>query len=211
MDLTKVLYSGVIADILDEYNLRNQAMNTSIRPLGEEDVLAGEAFTILATDVYEIPARPYELILQTVDSVGEGQVVVATTNGSSAAGFWGELLTTRAMRKGSVGAVIDGLIRDSRVIKELGFPMFIRGYCPLDSKGRTDVIAYNVPIECGGVRVYPGDFIFADNDGVVVVPKGIKDEVIEKALAKVEAENQVRRELEAGKSVREVYDKYGIL
>ena len=76
---------------------------------------------------------------------------------------------------------------------------------------RGDVIAYNVSIECGGVTVNPGDIVFADADGVVVIPQAVETEVIEAAFAKVAGENRTRDELQAGATLREVYDKYGIL
>jgi len=214
IDLEKIrrtLYSGVIADILDELGYRNQAMGDWIRPHRKAYVVAGPAFTILATNVYQVPENPYELELKAVDSVGPGEVIVATSNGSTRCGFWGELLTTRAMHRGAVGAVIDGMTRDSLFMEKLDFPFFVRGYNPLDSKGRIEVIDYAVPIECGGVRVCPGDFIFGDNDGIVVIPKAVTNEVLVKALEKVKAENIVREELKKGKSAKEVYEEYGIL
>jgi regulator of RNase E activity RraA len=97
------------------------------------------------------------------------------------------------------------------MIIEMGFPLFVRGSSPYDSKGRTDVIAYQVPIVCGNVLVKPGDIIFADIDGIVIIPQDIEDEVIKKALEKVRGENKVREELLAGVSVKEVFNKYHIL
>ncbi|MGI6286732.1 RraA family protein [Neomoorella humiferrea] len=203
--LREKLYSAVICDILDELGVRNGAMYHHIRPLTPDMVTVGRAFTMLATDVYEIPEEPYKLELEAVDSVKSGEVIVATTNGSVSSGFWGELLSTAAVGRGACGAIIDGLTRDSKRIIKMGFPVFVRGMSPYDSKGRTDVIAYQVPIVCGGVLVRPGDLVFADYDGIVVVPKEIEDEVIDRAMQKVSGENKVREELLAGVSAREVF------
>lgn len=210
-DLKKVLYSAVIADILDDLGIRNNAFDYGLRPLREDMTMMGRAFTILATDVYEEPKSPYKLELESVDNVKEGEVIVATTNGSTSSGFWGELLTTCAVKNGCAGAIIDGLTRDARKIMEMNFPLFIRGFSPYDSKGRTDVIAYQVPIQCKGVYINPGDIIFADIDGVVVIPSSIQDKVIELAFKKIEGENIVRKELSEGENAKDVYDRYGIL
>ena len=192
-ELKDVLYSAVIADVMDKMGVKlPTCMRNNIRGIEPSTKIFGRAFTVLAADVYEEQPEPYKLELEAVDAIGPGEVMVATTNGSTSSGFWGELLSTCAKRNGSVGAIIDGCTRDAKKIMELGYPLFVRGYCPYDSNGRTDVIAYKVPIMCGDVLVNQGDLVFADFDGVVVVPKDIADEVIEKALQKVQAENIVR-------------------
>ena len=188
-ELKEVLYSGVVADILDSMGVRRNSLEYGLRPLDNDYKVLGRAFTVLAADVYEIPEEPYKLELESVDKVGPDEVIVASTNGSTSSGFWGELLTTRSMQNGCVGAVIDGYTRDAKRILDLKFPLFVRGHCPLDSKGRTDVIAYQVPIEIRGIPVNPGDYIFGDIDGVVVIPAAIADEVFEKCLEKIEGEN----------------------
>jgi 4-hydroxy-4-methyl-2-oxoglutarate aldolase len=205
------LYTAVIADILDDLGYRHQVMSHEIRPIDPSLVFAGRALTVLSTDVYEIPAYPYQKELEAIDSLRKGEVLVATTNGSTSSGFWGELLSTAAKARGSRGAVIDGFSRDSRQIQRLGFPVFAKGYCANDSKGRTDVIAYNVPIQCGGVLVHPGDLIFGDYDGVVAVPRLVIGETVRKALEKVDGENKMRKALQKGMGVAEAFRKYGIL
>jgi regulator of RNase E activity RraA len=210
-DLQEKLYTAVILDILDEIGYRNQAMSHQIRPLKAETVVMGRAFTILATDVYTVPAEPYKLELAAVDCLQKDDIVVATTNGSVTSGFWGELLTTVAKCRGAKGGVIDGFTRDTKQIMTMDFPLYVRGIHPLDSKGRTDVIAYQVPIKCGGVVVNPGDIVFADNDGIAVIPKAVEQAVLIKALEKVRGENTVRKEILAGASATEVWKKYHIL
>jgi 4-hydroxy-4-methyl-2-oxoglutarate aldolase len=209
--LEEKLYSAVITDILDELGVRNNAMHYSIKPIDPKMVVIGRAFTVLATDIYQEPEKPYELEIEAVDSTSKGEVVVATTNGSISSGFWGELLTTGAKGHGCRGAIIDGLTRDQKKILEMDFPLFVKGSSPYDSKGRTEVIAYQVPVVCGNVLVNPGDIVFGDVDGITVVPKEMEDKVFKKALEKVSAENKFREELLAGASVREVFDKYHFL
>jgi 4-hydroxy-4-methyl-2-oxoglutarate aldolase len=205
------LYSAVIADVLDGLGLRNQALDHNIRPLDPSFKLAGRAYTILATDTVEIPDDPYIKELEAVDGLTDGGIAVATTGGSTTAALWGELLSTAAASKGARGAVIDGFTRDSSGIIEMGFPVFTRGYSPLDSKGRIEVIAHGVPIRCGGVVVSPGDIVFGDRDGVVIIPEHAANEVLLKATDKVEGESNMRRALQQGMGIVEAYKEYGIL
>lgn len=205
------LYSAVIADILDDFGFRTQAFDHGIRPIDPSFKLVGKAFTILATDVYEVREDPYAKELEAIDGLTEGGVVVATTNGSSGAALWGELLSTAAVSKGSRGAVIDGFTRDSNGIIEMRFPTFTRGYSPLDSKGRIEVIAYGVPIRCGGVVVRTGDIIFGDRDGVVIIPEGVSRDVLFKATEKVKSESKMKSALQHGMGIMEAYREYGIL
>ena len=115
------------------------------------------------------------------------------------------------MVRGANGAIIDGPTRDTRKIRSMDFTVFSRGMNPLDSKGRTDVIAYDVPIICGGVPVKTGDIVFGDYDGIAVIPQEVEEEALRLAFEKVAAENVVRDEVLNGVSATEVYEKYHIL
>ncbi|NLT94907.1 MAG: RraA family protein [Clostridia bacterium] len=205
------LYSAVISDILDDLGYRNQVMEENIRPIHEDFVIVGKAKTCLAVDVYKEYTNPYDIEIKAIDSLKENEVFVASTNKSPRISLWGELLSTASKARGAVGAIIDGLIRDVKKIIAMDFPVFCAGFKPLDSKGRGYVIDYDCPILCGGVMVYPGDIIFADYDGVVVIPSQIAGEVIEKALEKVNKENSIKKELEEGKLLADIYKKYGVL
>lgn len=205
------LYAAVISDALDASGYREQALRHTVRPLHPQAIVVGRAMPVLCVDVYEIPDEPYQQEIAAVDSLKPNDVLVCSTNGSTRICFWGELLSTAARVRGARGAVIDGFIRDAKQILAMGFPVFTTGLSPVDSNGRGDVVAYNVPIECGGVKVNPGDIVFGDADGVVVVPQAVETTVIEAALEKVSGEDRTRDELLAGATLREVYDKYGIL
>jgi regulator of RNase E activity RraA len=149
--------------------------------------------------------------IEAVDSLQPGEVAVVGTQKSVRNAPWGELLSTAARARGARGAVVDGLVRDVRKIEELGFPVFASGIKPVDSSGRGVVTAYNVPVECGDVIVDPGDFVFADFDGVVVVPKDMVVVVLRLAADKVSRENSSRAELMNGAYLRNVFDRYGVL
>ena len=205
------LYTAVVSDALDELGYRSQAMREYIRPLSPDDRFVGWARTFSYVDVFHVPADPYGMEIEALDSILTGEVVIVSTAGSLQNSPWGELLSTASRARGSRGAVIDGLVRDVRKIQELGFPVFARGIKPVDSKGRGVVIDYNVPVDCGGVLVSPGDLVFADYDGIIVVPAEVLPEVIRMANEKVEKENGSRAELMQGAYLRDVYAKFGVL
>jgi regulator of RNase E activity RraA len=205
------LYTAVVSDALDELGVRHQAMREYLRPVYAQCKFAGWARTISCSDIYHIPADPYRMEIEAVDSLLPGEVAVVGTGRSTRNAPWGELLSTAARSRGARGAVVDGLVRDIHKIEELEFPVFASGIKPVDSMGRGIVTAYNVPVECGEVMVQPGDFVFADFDGVVVTPKAIVKEVMELAADKVRRENNSREELMRGAYLRDVFAKYHVL
>jgi regulator of RNase E activity RraA len=107
--------------------------------------------------------------------------------------------------------VVDGLTRDAARILAMDFPVFASGFSPLDSRGRIDCVAHGRPIRVGSCVVRPGDWVFGDIDGLVVVPAELAEEAFRLALAKAQGESRVREELARGRSVREVFAEYGIL
>jgi len=209
--IEECLYTAVISDSLDELGYRNQALREFMRPLSSNDRFVGWARTFSYVDIYHIPENPYAMEIAALDSILPGEVVVVSTAGSVQNAPWGELLSTAARARGARGAVIDGLVRDVRKIQDLEFPVFARGIKPVDSKGRGTIIDYNVPIECAGARVSPGDLVFADYDGVITVPAEVLPNVIQLAMEKVEKENGSRAELLQGAYLKDVFAKYGVL
>lgn len=205
------LYTAVVCDALDDLGYRHQAMHQRIRPLFPNLSFAGWVRTISCVDVSHIPAEPYAKEIEAVDSILPGEVVVVSTSYSGENAPWGELLSTAARARGARGAIVDGLVRDVKKIDQLGFPVFAAGIKPVDSRGRGLVIDYNVPVECGGVMTNPGDLVFADYDGVVIIPGAVVPEVVRMATDKVSRENKSRQELIDGAFLRDVYDKYGVL
>lgn len=209
--IEKNLYTAVISDSLDDVGFRDQAMRKEFRPLHPEFKCVGWVRTILCQDVFEIPDDPYGLEIEAVDSLLRGEVAVVATGDSERNAPWGELLSTASKARGARGAIIGGMVRDVDKIIQLNFPVFTTGIKPVDSKGRGLVVDYNVPVECGGVSVWPGDLVVADRDGVVVVPASAVTEVIAMATDKVLRENNSRKELMQGCYLADVYRKYGVL
>ncbi|WP_018387978.1 RraA family protein [Ancylobacter sp. FA202] len=208
------LYTAVLSDVLDDFGLPNQAMAPFVRPLDEGKKLVGYARTGLFMNTYSVREgeNPYEIEIALIDDLKPNDVAVLGCAGpTQRIAPWGELLTTASMKRGAVGCVTDGLVRDVRHIRSLGFPVFHGGIGPLDSRGRGKMMAYDLPIQCGGVSVKPGDLVFGDVDGVVVVPKEVSVQVVEAAMRKVTSENKTRQELENGLLLADVYAKYGVL
>ncbi|HEX8665633.1 MAG TPA: RraA family protein, partial [Beijerinckiaceae bacterium] len=141
-----------------------------------------------------------------------GEVAVLACDGpTDRIAPWGELLTTAARVRGAAGCLTDGLVRDVRRIRETGFAVFAGGIGPLDSKGRAEMAAMDVPVEVAGVRIEPGDLIFGDVDGCVAIPKAVAPRVVARALEKVTAEDQTRDALLAGETLRAVFERFGVL
>jgi regulator of RNase E activity RraA len=175
--------------------------------------MVGRARTGLYMDVYHVAPgeNPYALEIGLVDDLKPGEVIVLAAGASGRIAPWGELLSTASRARGAAGCVTDGLVRDVRAIRELRFPVFAGGIGPLDTRGRGKVMAIDVPVECGGVRIEPGELVFGDADGVVVVPRSIEDDVLRAALAKVEGEDRTRDALRRGEKLADVFARHGIL
>jgi len=205
------LYSSVLADILDDHGYRQQALDHEVRPLYDGAKVAGRAATMLAVEVSKLPDNPYDNLMELLDGIVPGEVVVGAVQSRANAAIWGELLSTHTRAKGGRGVVLDGLSRDSWGIAEMKFPVFARGLSPADSKGRLEVIAIRGTIPVAGVSVSNGDLLLADEDGVVVVPRDVEDEVIRLAFEKVAGEDVMRDILRKGANLRAVFKEHGIL
>ncbi len=213
-ELRETLFTAIISDSLDAIGCTAQAVSPAIRPLDEGLVMVGFARTMLYADVYERPApgeNPYELEIALVDSLQPGDVAVCACGASGRIAPWGGLLSTASRVRGAAGTLTDGLVRDIRDIRELGFPVHHGGIGPLDSSGRGKVIAIDVTVECGGVTVRPGDIVFGDADGCVVIPKDRIDEVLGVARHKLRGEFGTRKALLDGRPLADVYAEFGIL
>jgi regulator of RNase E activity RraA len=209
------LYVPAVCDILDSLGHRNQAMHQRVRPLLPDRKNCGfvgraKTFRWMETD-HVITEDPYGLEIDAMDSLRAGDAVIHSSDYAGTNAPWGELMSTLAKRNGAAGCVCDSQIRDCNRIIDMGFPVYYTGIRPLDSMGRARVMAYDVPVRCGEVLVQPGDLVFADFDGVVVIPRKVEDEVLDLAAEKAQKESLSRQELLNGKTLREVFDKYHVL
>jgi regulator of RNase E activity RraA len=208
--MTAELYTPVVGDILDDLGLFHRFLPQPIQPIREDMKLAGRAMPVLMIDVYGRQTEPFGKLTEALDQLEPGEIYLCS-GGAMRCAYWGEILTATARTRGAVGAVVDGYHRDTPMVLEQNWPVFSRGRFAQDSGVRTKVVDYRCPIEIGDVWVDPGDLVFGDLDGVVVIPRRVEAEVIERALAKARGEKLVRKEIEAGLSSTDAFKKYGIL
>jgi regulator of RNase E activity RraA len=205
------LFTAVVCDALDHFGYRHQAMIGQIRPVYSEARIVGRARPLLSVPKPGFPVEKYQKEMEALDSTVPGDVFVYSTTNDHVSGVWGELLGTAAAAKGAAGAIVDGLTRDARRIQELRFPVFAGGISSYDSWGRSEVVGYDIPVECGGVQVNPGDYVLADYDGIVVIPPVAAEDVLAYAETKAGREKIVGTEFQKGRKVAEVFAEYGVL
>ena len=208
--LQRELYTPVLGDILDGLGYTTQFLPSAIVAIRPGMPLAGRAFTVTIADTDGAPERPFGLLTDAIDALAPGDVYVASGGGGGYA-LWGELLTAAARVRGARGAVVDGHHRDTPLVLRQSWPVYSRGGYGQDISIRGQVVAYGDPIRVGDVSVAPGDLVFADDDGVLVVPAAVEDEVMGLAFAKASAENEVRRAIEGGMGVTEAFRTFGVL
>lgn len=211
------LNSSVVGDVLDTIGLIRQFLPPQIRALDPDHILVGRAMTVLeadcATDAvnHSRSTQSFGLMFQALDGLRPGEIYICT-GASPRYALWGELMSLRAASLGAAGAVLDGFHRDTRAIRQQGFPVFSSGSYAQDQRLRGRVIDYRCPIEFdNGVRVNDGDVILGDVDGVVVIPAERLEETVALALAKVEGEEIVRARIESGGATQAIFEETGIM
>jgi regulator of RNase E activity RraA len=205
------LYTGAVADILDELGRREQCLPADIRPLEPGMKVAGPVHTVRGrARHYDDGVDPRYKQMDMLDAIFPGSVIVVEPGEEATAAHWGELMSTVARAKGATGAVIAGGLRDSPQILSMGFPVFRRYHSPLTAVYRYDVTDFAVPVRIGGVPVNPGDFILGDIDGVLVIPEHLIDEVLAQAESVRDREDIVRDALNKGGSIRTLFEKYRV-
>ena len=209
------LHTAAIGDALDRVNLRHQFLPPYLRPVDPGMVIVGRAMPVVEADIageglLPGPDAPFGLMFDALDDLRPWEVYICS-GASPEYALWGELMATRARRLGAAGAVVDGYSRDTRAILGLGFPVFSRGSYAQDQGPRGRVTDYRVPITIGQVRIEPGDIVFGDVDGVVVVPRAAEEEIVTAALEKMSGENLVRAAIQDGSSSADAFAKYGIM
>jgi len=205
------LYSAVVADALDSLGYKNSSPRIQLRSITNQGMLVGRCKTTLWTDMAHTDPSPYDLELKAVDSCQPGDVIIAAAGGSMRSGIWGELLSTASHNSGCIGTIVHGAVRDVDKMKAMGFNVYALGTCVYDSQNRQRVVDVDVPVEIEGVVFDSGDLVFADDDGVVVVPKAVEKEAISAAWAKVHAENITRDAIKGGMKATAAYEKFGVL
>ena len=217
-NLRDKLFTAVVGDVLDKMGWRRQFLPQAIGPLKPDMKLIGRAMPVLEADVFDegsrtpgaAVAKPFGLMFEALDDLRPGEVYVAT-GGSFRYALWGELMSTRARYLNAAGALLNGFVRDAAGIEALGFPTFCRGLYAQDQGPRGRVIDFRVAVEIEGVRIQPGDLIFGDREGVLVIPAEVEAEAIEAALMKASTENKVAIAIRGGLSAHEAFETFGVL
>jgi regulator of RNase E activity RraA len=212
------LFTAVVGDIMDQMGRLHQFLPPQIRPLAEGTVLVGRAMTVLEQDLVRSrrpkrrcqPAKPFGLMLEALDDLKPNEIYCCA-GASPAYALWGELMTTRALKLGAAGAVLNGYTRDTRGIIAMGFPTFSWGSYAQDQAPRGQVVDFRVPLKMGAVCVASGDILFGDLDGVCVVPRALEHEVFTRALEKARGEKRVKKAIQRGLSAQEAFARFGIL
>ncbi len=213
------LFTCVVGDVMDKLSLQHQFLPPQIQPLQRDMVVVGRAMPVLAVDVFAekiggsanpLMDKPFGLMLEALDDLHPNEIYVNT--GSSARNaLWGEMMSTRARKLGSPGAVLNGYVRDTKAILAMNFATFGFGSYGQDSAPRYKVVDFRIPVEIGPVRVRPGDILFGDIDGVLLVPADAEGEVFARALEKARGEKLVKKAIEEGISAVKAFEKYGIM
>jgi len=213
------LFTSVVGDVMDKLDLQHQFLPPQIQPLRQDMVVLGRAMPALSVDVFaeriagsanRLMDKSFGLMLEALDDLRKNEVYV-NTGSSPRNALWGELMSTRARKLGSRGAVLNGYVRDTKAILNMSFPTFAFGSYGQDSAPRCKVVDFRIPIEVGQVRVRPADIIFGDIDGVLLVPVEVENDVFTRALEKARGEKLVKKAIEKGSSAVEAFEKYGIM
>lgn len=207
------LFTAVVGDILDEMGLLRQFLPRVVRPLRDDMVVAGRAMPVLEQNIADgtSPAKPFGLMLEALDDLKPNEVYLAT-GGSPDYAMWGELMSVRALHLGAAGAVVNGCSRDTRGILDLNFPTFSLGPYAQDQRPRGQVVDFRIGVEFGQVRITPGDIVFGDIDGVLIIPRNVETEALTQALEKVAKENLVRTAIERdGLSTVAAFEKFRVM
>lgn len=202
------LFTALVGDAMDKLGLLHQFLPPYLKPLRDDMVVIGRAMTVVEAD--GTAEQPFGKMLEALDDLKPHEVYVCAGASPSYA-LWGELMSTRALKLGAAGAVVDGYSRDTPGVLRLNFPTFSRGRYAQDQGPRGAVVDFRVPLTFGAVAVQPGDIVFGDLDGVLVVPRAAEAEIFTKALEKARGEKLVQKALENGMSTAEAFRKFGIM
>lgn len=202
------LYSSLVSDCVEALGHPARCAAPGLQPFHADGlrVTVGYAHTAL---VHKTSRRvEIDKLLELVDATPPDSVVVVAADQDVQGALWGGLMTAGVQQRGAVGAVVDGGVRDLHQILPLGFAVHAAYRSPLDIRGRGEMVSVGEPVTFRGVPVAPGELVFADANGVVVVPSGAELAVVELAEDRIGREEQTEAELKAGASPTEVYARH---
>lgn len=213
------LFPALVGDILDTMGYLHQFLAPEIRPLRSDMMVLGRAMPVLEADYFSasepegqlpLSRQPFGLLFRALDDLKPREVYVAT-GCSPRFALWGGLMTTRALHLQAAGAVLDGYSRDTPEVVSLGLPVFSYGGYAQDQGPRGKVVDFRIPVEVKGIRIRPGEIIFGDQDGVLVIPGAAEEEAVRLALEKAASESKVRTAIQRGMSTEEAFNTFGVM
>lgn len=204
----EALFTAAINDVLRERNLTHQTLPNQILPLANEMKVAGPAFTIKGAKSLLVKNEMRERA-EMLESIPEHSVVAWDTSGDDESAQWGEVMTMASKKRGCRGAVVDGGVRDTDRVIPQEFPVFVKYRSSNGMLGRFRISGWQIPVRIGEVDIWPGDIIFGDIDGVIVVPREIAYEVLLRGEEIAKEEGELKKWVEEGLSATEVVDRGG--
>lgn len=204
----EALYTGAVNDVLREHHLLRQALPPRIMPLERHMRVAGVVFTIKGIKDRTVEGE-MEQRAAMLEALHQDSVVVWDTTEDDTSAQWGEVMTRAARRSGCRGAIIDGGVRDTQLVLEQDFPVWCCYRTSNAMLGRFRMIGYQMPVRIGEVDVNPGDIVFADIDGAVIVPRRLAVAVLERAEEVRGDEQRFKKWIDQGMSATEVVEKGG--
>jgi regulator of RNase E activity RraA len=212
------LFVAVVGDVLDKLGFLHQFLDPRLKPIDPSMIIIGRAMPVLEADYFvarqpgnnPLSDKPFGLMFEALDDLGRDEVYVCAGSSRPYA-LWGGLMSTRARQCGAAGALVHGFHRDTNEILSLGFPVASFGSYAQDQGPRGKVLDWRVPVEVDGVRINPGDVVYADRDGALVVPAGVVEAAFASAIEKVRGEQNVLAALQKGMTAAEAFRLFGIM
>ena len=204
----EALFTAAVNDVLRECKLVYQTLPNNIMPLRETMKVAGPAFTIKGAKSLLVKDEMKERA-EMLESIPANGVVAWDTSGDDESAQWGEVMTMAAVKRGCRGAIVDGGVRDTDRVLPQNFPVFVKYKSSNGMLGRFRISGWQLPIRIGQVDIFPGDIVFGDIDGVIVVPRGIAYEVLLRAEEIAASESQLKKWVEEGLSTTEIVKRGG--
>ena len=213
----RALYGGLVYDALchDIRCARPFVLDRRIEPMYKtgNPVLFGRAFTCRGQKVLRESDVDDSVRLRMFQDFTDGCVQVVQSDPHDSCALYGDISGRLAKKFGCVGAVVDGDVRDLRLLEQDAFPLYARGAQPVDAYGRWQIVAYQVPIDVRGIDgpviVEPNDYVFGDADGVIVIPERFVEDVAELATARLQRERDIRARLDSYDDVQRLHDDIG--
>ncbi len=200
--------TAMVNDVLREMGFLYQTLPNNILPLKDGMKVCGVAFTVKGCKNLDLTDE-MEQRAKMLESIPKDSVCVWDTSGDDESAQWGEIMTMASKKRGCRGAVVDGGVRDTDKVLEQDFPVFCKYRSSNGMLGRFRMVGYQIPIMIGNVHIYPGDFVCADIDGCIIIPRKLTYDVLLRAEEILENEKEIKQMVQKGVTPTEVVKNGG--